>query len=50
MRAYGDQWLERRKTRGRELRPSTRQQYRMLLDGFIYPTSGDERRCPTATS
>ncbi len=29
MRAYGDQWLEGRKTRGRELRPTTRQQYRM---------------------
>lgn len=43
MRAYGDQWLERRKTRGRELRPTTRQQYRMLLDVYIYPTLGDER-------
>ncbi len=39
MRAYGDQWLEGRKTRGRELRPTTRQQYRMLLDVHIYPTS-----------
>lgn len=43
MRAYGDQWLEGRKTRGRELRPTTRQQYRMLLDVYIYPTFGDER-------
>ncbi|RYB88965.1 site-specific integrase [Nocardioides glacieisoli] len=43
MRAYGDLWLETRKTRGRELRPTTRQQYRMLLDKFIYPTFGDER-------
>lgn len=42
MRAYGDMWLEGRKTRGRELRPTTRQQYRMLLDSFIYPTFGDE--------
>lgn len=43
MRAYGDQWLESRKTRGRELRPTTRQQYRMLLDTYICPTFGDER-------
>ena len=43
MHAYGDQWLEGRKTRGRELRPTTRQQYRMLLDSHIYPTFGDER-------
>ncbi len=43
MMAYGDQWLEGRKTRGRELRPTTRQQYRMLLDVYIYPTFGDER-------
>ena len=43
LRAYGDQWLENRKTRGRELRPTTRQQYRMLLDTYIYPTFGDER-------
>ncbi|MBS41605.1 MAG: site-specific integrase [Nocardioides sp.] len=43
MKAYGDQWLEGRKTRGRELRPTTRQQYRMLLDIYIYPTFGDER-------
>ncbi|WP_407940197.1 tyrosine-type recombinase/integrase [Nocardioides acrostichi] len=43
MRAYGVQWLEGRKTRGRELRPTTRQQYRMLLDTHIYPTFGDER-------
>ncbi len=42
MMAYGDQWLEGRKTRGRELRPTTRQQYRMLLDVYIYPTFGDE--------
>lgn len=36
MRAYGDQWLEGPKTRGRELRPTTRQQYRMLLDTYIH--------------
>ena len=41
--AYADEWLETRKTRGRELRPTTRQQYRMLLDTYIYPTFGDER-------
>lgn len=43
LRAYGDIWLETRKTRGRELRPTTRQQYRMLLDNFIYPMLGDDR-------
>jgi integrase len=43
LRAYGDLWLENRKTKGRELRPTTRQQYRMLLDKFIYPVLGDER-------
>jgi integrase len=43
LRDYGDLWLEGRKTRGRELRPTTRQQYRMLLDTYIYPTFGDER-------
>lgn len=41
--AYPDFWLETRKTKGRELRPTTRWQYRMLLDIFIYPTFGDER-------
>ncbi len=43
LRAYADVWLETRKTKGRELRPTTRRQYRMLLDKFIYPTFGDER-------
>lgn len=42
LRAYGDKWPEDRKTRGRELRPTTRQQYRMLVDTYIYPTFGDE--------
>jgi integrase len=41
--AYADLWLKDRKTKGRELRPTTRRQYRMLLDTFIYPTFGDER-------
>src|SRR5688500_12112475 len=41
--AYADVWLETRKTKGRELRPTTRRQYRMLLDKFIYPVFGDER-------
>ena len=41
-RAYSDLWLETRKTKGRELRPTTRRQYRMLLDKFILPTFGDE--------
>lgn len=41
--AYADIWLETRKTKGRELRPTTRRQYRMLLDKFISPTFGDER-------
>ncbi len=43
LRAYADVWLETRKTKGRELHPTTRRQYRMLLDKFIYPTFGDER-------
>lgn len=43
LQAYGDDWLATRRTRGRELRPTTRQQYRMLLDQFIYPTFGEER-------
>ncbi|MQW74879.1 tyrosine-type recombinase/integrase [Nocardioides sp. dk4132] len=43
LRVYADEWLETRKTQGRVLRPTTRQQYRMLLDTFIYPTFGDER-------
>ena len=43
LRAYGDVWLEARKTRGRALRPTTRQQYKMLLEKFIYPTFGDQR-------
>jgi hypothetical protein len=37
LRAYGDKWLDNRKTRGRELRPTTRQQYRMILDTYIIP-------------
>jgi integrase len=41
-RAYADLWLETRKTKGRELRPTTRRQYGMLLDKFILPTFGDE--------
>lgn len=43
LQAYADIWLETRKTQGRALRPTTRQQYRMLLDKFIYPTFGDKR-------
>jgi integrase len=43
LQAYADIWLETRKTQGRALRPTTTQQYRMLLDRFIYPTFGDER-------
>jgi len=42
LRVYADLWLENRKTKGRELRPTTRNQYRML-DKFIYPTFGDTR-------
>jgi len=30
-------------TRGRELRPTTRYHYRLLLETYIYPTFGDER-------
>ena len=43
LREYADDWLKTRKTQGRALRPTTRQQYRMLLDTWIYPTFGDER-------
>jgi hypothetical protein len=43
LRIYADLWLKNRKTRGRELRPTTRQQYRMSLDTYVYPTFGDER-------
>jgi integrase len=42
-KAYADVWLETRKTKGRALRPTTRSQYRMLLEKFIYPTFGQER-------
>ncbi len=41
--AYADVWVETRKTKGRELRPTTRRQYAMLLDKFIYPTFGETR-------
>lgn len=41
--AYADVWLETRKTKGRGLRPTTRRQYRMLLDKFILPTFGETR-------
>lgn len=43
LQAYADVWLETRKTKGGELRPTTRRQYRMLLDRFNYPTFGDQR-------
>ena len=43
LKAYANVWLETRKTQGRALRPTTRQQYRMLLEKFIYPAFGDER-------
>lgn len=42
LREYGDTWLENRRTRGREVRPTTRQQCRMILDTCRYPTFGDE--------
>lgn len=42
LREYGDKWVENRRTKGRALRPTTRQQYRMLLEKFVYPTFGDE--------
>ena len=41
--AYADAWLETRKTRGRELRPTTRYHYRLLLDTYINPTFGEQR-------
>ncbi|MCB0909956.1 MAG: site-specific integrase [Nocardioidaceae bacterium] len=43
LRAYGDEWLANRKTQGRQLRPTTRQQYRMVLDRYVYPEFGDIR-------
>ncbi|MCB0909685.1 MAG: site-specific integrase, partial [Nocardioidaceae bacterium] len=43
LQAYADIWVETRKTKGRALRPTTRRQYRMLLENFIYPTFGDRR-------
>ena len=43
LREFGDDWLAHRKTKGRELRPSTREQYRLILDRFIYPELGDSR-------
>lgn len=43
LREFGDRWLDTRKTRGRPLRPTTRQQYRMILDNHIYPTFGDQQ-------
>jgi hypothetical protein len=43
LRAYAEHWLQTRRTRGRELRPTTQHQYRMLLDNFIYPTLGEQR-------
>lgn len=42
-RAYADHWLTNRRTKGRELRPTTRRQYRMLLDQFILPSFGEVR-------
>ncbi|MDN5896264.1 MAG: site-specific integrase [Nocardioides sp.] len=42
-RAYADLWLANRRTKGRELRPTTRRQYRMLLDQLILSTFGDLR-------
>lgn len=43
LQVYADLWLKNRRTRGRELRPTTQQQYRMLLDTYVYPAFGDER-------
>jgi len=42
-RAYAEEWFATRRTRGRELRPRTKVQYRVLLDRYLYPTFGDER-------
>ena len=41
--AYAEAWLETRKTRGRELRPTTRYHYRVLLDTYINPAFGEQR-------
>ena len=41
--AYAEEWVRTRKTRGRELRPTTRYHYQLLLRTYINPTFGDER-------
>ncbi|HCB07136.1 MAG TPA: site-specific integrase [Nocardioides bacterium] len=41
--AYAKVWLEGRKTKGRELRPTTRYHYQQLLDIYINPTFGEMR-------
>lgn len=41
--AYAEAWLETRKTRGRELRPTTRYHYRVLLHTYINPAFGEQR-------
>jgi integrase len=41
--AYAEAWLETRKTRGRELRPTTRYHYRVLLHTYINPSFGEQR-------
>ncbi|MGZ8704335.1 hypothetical protein [Aeromicrobium sp.] len=43
LRARGALWPETRRTRGGELRPTTRAHYRLLLDTYSYPTFGNER-------
>ena len=41
--AYATAWLEGRKTKGRELRPTTRYHYQQVLDIYINPTFGEKR-------
>ena len=41
--AYAEEWVQTRKTRGRELRPTTRYHYQLLLRTYINPTFGDVR-------
>jgi integrase len=40
LRAYADDWLPRRKVKGRLLKDRTREHYRKLLDQHILPTLG----------
>lgn len=42
-RDYADKWVAGRRTRGRELRPTTSSNYRRVLQRHIYPRFGETR-------